>query len=119
MALAAALLPGGRLTWSQSPRYRDYMKSKDAVVGVRELRARLSGYLRAVARGETVTIGDRRRQPVARLVPVVRSVDDDALDRLAGRGVVQRGTGKPGGKPRIMSRTPRKLISDVVVRNRG
>jgi prevent-host-death family protein len=94
------------------------MKTKQAVVGVRELRARLSAYLRAVARGETVTIGNRRRQPVARLVPVVRSADDDVLDRLAGRGVVQRGVGKPGGKPRVLSRTPKKLISDIVVQNR-
>jgi hypothetical protein len=34
------------------------------VIGVRELRAHLSAYLRAVARGETVTIGDRRHQPI-------------------------------------------------------
>ena len=95
------------------------MKAKEAVVGVRELRTRLSAYLRAVAQGKTVTIGDRRRQPVARLVPVVRSADDDVLDRLAGRGVIQRGTGKPGGKPRVTSRTPKKLISDIVVQNRG
>jgi prevent-host-death family protein len=94
------------------------MKAKQAVIGVRELRARLSAYLRAVAQGKTVTIGDRRRQPVARLVPVVRSADDDVLDRLAGHGVIQRGAGKPGGKPRVTSRTPKKLISDIVVQNR-
>ena len=86
---------------------------------MRELRARLSAYLRAVAEGKTVTIGDRRRQPVARLVPVVRSADHDVLDRLAARGVIQRGAGKPAGKPRVASRTPKKLVSDIVVQNRG
>jgi prevent-host-death family protein len=39
------------------------MKQRPAVVGVRELRAHLSAYLRRVASGETVTIGDRRRRP--------------------------------------------------------
>ena len=79
------------------------MKRLATVVGVRELRTRLSAYLRAVAQGKTITIGDRRRQPVARLVPVVRSADDDVLDRLAGRGTVQRGVGKPSAKPRVAS----------------
>ncbi len=46
------------------------MKKRVTVIGVRELRAHLSAYLRTVAREETVTIGDRRRQPIARLVPV-------------------------------------------------
>jgi prevent-host-death family protein len=37
-------------------------------VGVAELKARLSSYLRAVRRGETVTVYDRDT-PVARLMP--------------------------------------------------
>ena len=95
------------------------MKNLATVVGVRELRTRLSAYLRAVAQGRTVTIGDRRRQPVARLVPVVRSTDEDVLDRLAGRGVIQRGVGKPSGKPRIASRSRKRLVSDIVIEDRG
>ncbi len=42
----------------------------EPMVGVRDLRARLSAYLRSVSRGASITIGNRRRQPVARLVPV-------------------------------------------------
>jgi len=95
------------------------MKQTEAIVGVRELRTRLSAYLRAVAQGQTVTIGDRRRRPVARLVPVLRSADEDVLERLAGRGVMQRGVGKPSGKPRVASRTRRQLVSDVVIEDRG
>lgn len=95
------------------------MKRPEAIIGVRELRTRLSAYLRAVAQGRTVTIGDRRRQPVARLVPVVRSADEDILERLAVRGVIQRGVGKPSGKPRIVSRKRRRLVSDIVIEDRG
>jgi len=95
------------------------MKRTEAVVGVRELRTRLSAYLRAVAQGKTITIGDRRRQPVARLVPVVRSADEDALERLAAHGAVQRGIGKPGGKPRVKPRRRGRLASDIVIEDRG
>jgi len=38
-------------------------------VGVAELKARLSEYLRAVRRGETIAVLDRQT-PVARIVPV-------------------------------------------------
>jgi prevent-host-death family protein len=41
---------------------------KEQRVGVAELKARLSRYLRAARRGETVTVYDRDT-PVARLVP--------------------------------------------------
>jgi len=95
------------------------MKQTEAVVGVRELRTRLSAYLRAVAQGKTVTIGNRRGQPVARLVPVVRSGDEEVLERLAAHGVIQRGVGKPSGKPRVLSRKRKRLVSDIVIEDRG
>jgi len=90
----------------------------DRVVGVRELRARLSAYLRAVSRGATVTVGNRRRAPVARLVPVHRSRDTELLDRLAARGVLQRGVGKPGNAARVKPRRGRRLLSDIVRQDR-
>ena len=95
------------------------MNQTKMIVGVRELRTHLSAYLRAVAQGETITIGDRRRRPVARLVPVVRPADDQALDRLAASGVIQRGAGKPSGKPRVVSRSRTRLVSDIVSEDRG
>ena len=92
--------------------------SANEVVGVRELRARLSAYLRAVSRGATITVGDRRRAPVARLVPVPRSKDGELLDGLAARGLLQRGVGKPGNAPRVRSRRPRRLLSAIVAEHR-
>lgn len=93
------------------------MSKREPVVGVRELRARLSAYLRAVRRGETVVIGDRRRIPVARLVPVRQAPGSEALDRLVERGVLLRGRGKPGAGPRVRSRR-RRLVSDLVLEDR-
>lgn len=90
----------------------------ERVVGVRELRARLSAYLRAVSRGATVTVGNRRRAPIARLVPVLRSPDAELLDQLAARGVLRRGVGKPGNAPRVKPRRPGRLLSDIVLEDR-
>ena len=87
------------------------------MVGVRDLRARLSAYLRSVANGASITIGDRRRRPVARLVPVSRSSESELLDRLADKGFLRRGVGKPGQGRRVKSRS-RRLLSDVVIEDR-
>jgi antitoxin (DNA-binding transcriptional repressor) of toxin-antitoxin stability system len=93
-------------------------KPPDTVIGARELRARLSAHLRAVARGRIVTIGDRRRRPVAQLVPVERSPDEDVLDRLAARGIVRRGAGKPTLHDPIKPKRGARLVSDLVIEDR-
>jgi len=89
------------------------------VVGVRVFRARLGAYLRSVANGATITIRDRRRRPLARLVPPLKSPETELLDRLAEQGVLRRGVGKPGrGRP-VKSRRPRRLLSDIVIEDRA
>jgi prevent-host-death family protein len=88
------------------------------MVGVRDLRARLSAYLRSVANGTSITIRDRRRRPVARLVPVSRSPENELLDRLADQGILRRGVGKPGQGHPVKSRRRRHLLSDVVIEDR-
>ncbi len=93
-------------------------KEPEIVVGVRELRARLSAHLRAVACGHTVTIGDRQRRPVARIVPIERSSDEEILDRLAARGVIQRGSGKPAMRERIALNRGARPTSDLVIEDR-
>jgi antitoxin (DNA-binding transcriptional repressor) of toxin-antitoxin stability system len=94
------------------------METTGPVVGVRALKARLSAYLRDVTQGAAVTIGDRRRRPVARLVPFTRSADLDLLDRLAARGVLQRGVGKPGRGPRVKPKPGSRRVSELVVEDR-
>ena len=88
------------------------------VIGVRELRAHLSAYLRQVVRGATITVGDRRGQPVARLVPATRSGDATVLDRLAALGAIQRGMGKPGRARRERARAGSRAVSDLVTEDR-
>jgi len=97
--------------------YGDHMNI-ERVVGVRELLARFSAYLRAVSREATVTVGNRRREPIARLVPMPRSRDGELLDRLAARGILRRGVGKPGNAVRVRPRPTRRLLSDVVLEDR-
>jgi prevent-host-death family protein len=94
------------------------MSGRPTIIGVRELRARLSAYLRDVSRGATITIGNRRREPVAYLVPAARSRDAEVLDRLAARGALQLGVGNPGGARRIRPRPGRRLLSDLVIEDR-
>ena len=53
-------------------------------VGIRELKSRLSEYLRQVKAGETVTITDRG-QPVGRIVPIARSLQE-RLDAMTQGG---------------------------------
>lgn len=88
------------------------------MVGVREFRARISAYLRAAAAGATITVGDRKRRPLARLVPAARSPDEEGLDRLAAEGVLQRGRGKPGSGRPGQPRPKARLLSDIVLEQR-
>jgi prevent-host-death family protein len=93
--------------------------AKSDVVGVRELRMHMSAYLRAVARGETVTIGDRRRRPIARLVPIERDPALEHFERLAREGRVTMPTGpRPGRFPGVKPRPGARLVSDLVVEGR-
>jgi prevent-host-death family protein len=96
------------------------MARPDGVIGVRELRAHLSAYLRAVARGETLTIGDRRRRPIARLVPMERDPEREHFERLAREGRVTLPTGpKPDRIRAVKPRPGAKLVSDIVIEGRG
>jgi len=92
--------------------------TKGAVVGVRELRAHLSAYLRRVARGESVTVGDRQRNTIARLVPARRGKEDEWLERLAAHGAAV-----PPAAPFVFPKSIRlkgkgKLAADLVLEDR-
>ena len=62
-------------------------------VNIAELKNRLSIYLNDVKAGEEILVRDRN-QPVARIVPLVRSRDDDEeLLALASQGKLRLGEG--------------------------
>jgi prevent-host-death family protein len=91
---------------------------RSAVVGVRELRAHLSAYLRRVVRGESVIVSDRRRKPIARLVPIPRGADDEWLEQLAAREIVV-----PPTAPFVLPKSIRlkgkgKLAAEIVLEDR-
>jgi prevent-host-death family protein len=94
------------------------MKTPSSGIGVRALRANLSAHLRTVAQGHVVTISDRRRQPVARLVPIEQNPDAEVIDRLVARGILSRGTGKPSGQPPVKPKRKGRLVSDIVREDR-
>jgi len=62
-------------------------------VNIAELKNRLSVYLADVKAGEEILVHDRN-QPIARIVPLVRSRDeDDELLALASQGKLRLGEG--------------------------
>jgi prevent-host-death family protein len=94
------------------------MRKVEKVVGVREVRARMSAYLRAVEHGESITIVDRRKKPIARLVPAETNPEREVLRRLASLGAITLGVGRPGRKPTMRLRRKGRLISDLIVEDR-
>jgi prevent-host-death family protein len=63
-------------------------------VNIAELKNRLSVYLNEVKAGEEILVRDRD-QPVARIIPLARSKDDDEeLLALAAQGKLRLGGGR-------------------------
>jgi len=86
-------------------------------VGVRELKASLSAYLRRVSEGESVVVTDHGR-PVARLVP------PDVPERLSQliRGGRLNWTGRrlaPPVRRQRLRGDGTTTLSDIVLRDRG
>jgi prevent-host-death family protein len=85
-------------------------------VGVRELKARLSEYLRAVKDGQTVVITEHGKE-VARLSPVAQSLDE-RLQALVTAGLAEwSGKSLPPvpHKPRVRGK---KTVADMLIEDR-
>jgi prevent-host-death family protein len=81
-------------------------------IGVRELKAHLSEYLKRVQTGERLTITDRGRA-IALLTPVETVASLGWAHTMVAEGRARWGGGKPLGlRPRIPSRGP--LASHMV-----
>jgi prevent-host-death family protein len=94
----------------------DYDVATMATVGVRELKNRLSAFLRRAAEGERITITDRGRA-VAVLVPADTKPEDEAIAAMVRDGLAQWGGGTPRG-----ARKPVKVrgrpISETMLEDR-
>lgn len=87
------------------------------VVGIRDLKAGLSGYLRKVKRGSSVLVTERG-QPVARLVPVKASVEE-RIQQMVDAGLASW-SGKrlgpaPTHRPRVKGP---KTVADLLLEDR-
>lgn len=89
---------------------------RETTVGTRELKNRLSEYLRRVKAGETVIITERGK-PVGQIVPIQTDLSS-RLKKLAEAGVVEwDGQTVPAYQPRVSNRS-KKLLSDLVSEDR-
>jgi prevent-host-death family protein len=89
---------------------------KERSVGIRELKAKLSEYVRDVRTGATIVVTERGRR-VARLVPETHSLDE-RLSVLRGAGAIlwsgrRLGPAAPGVRPQR-----KRTVAEIVVENR-
>ena len=87
-----------------------------AAVGVRELKNRLSEFLRRVADGERITVTDRGR-PIAILGPPEPTADQEDIRQMVREGLAVWGGGKPRGLAKRI-RIKGRPISDTVLEDR-
>ena len=86
-------------------------------VGVRELKAKLSGYLQEVKNGHTVVITERGH-PVGRIMPADESLEDK-LHSLVRTGVVSwSGKRLKPGRPIAKLKPGSKTLAEIVIENR-
>jgi prevent-host-death family protein len=85
-------------------------------VGVRELKNRLSQYLRHVRAGEVVEVTERGRL-VAYLVPSRSAAAQDELQALIKQGLISWEGGKPTGLDRPV-RVGGKPLSQMIIEDR-
>ncbi len=78
-----------------------------ATVGVRELKTRLSQYLKRAGRGERIVVTERGR-PVAVIGPAAGSARTEGLEAMLRSGLARWAGGKPHGstKPARLSHGP-------------
>jgi prevent-host-death family protein len=85
-------------------------------VGVRELKNRLSHYLRDVKKGRPITITERG-QSVAILIPVENHPDARIAGELSREGIGSWKGGKPKGASRRVT-VKGKPVSQIVLEDR-
>ena len=91
-------------------------------VGIRELKAHLSEYLRKVKDGENLTITEHGEEiAVLQPLPSAKSKTRLHLEKLAAKGIVS--LPKPGHKKPLGMKKPirlrgGKLVSDIIIEER-
>ena len=89
---------------------------RQTTVGVRELKARLSRYLREVSEG-TIVVITHRGQPVGQIVPITQGLEQRLLQLVETGIVAWNGRKFRPAKP-VMSGKGGAMVSDFVVEDR-
>lgn len=85
-------------------------------VGIRELKAQLSAYLRQVKKGATLVITERG-QPIGRIVPLRPSLEG-RMEELATAGLVSWSGRKLGLRKPVAVAPGRKMVSELLLEDR-
>jgi prevent-host-death family protein len=86
------------------------------MVGIRELKAHLSAYLKRVERGESVAISMHGKQ-VGTIIPHPKNATETGLWKLVERGIVSWSGGKPTGLKNPIP-TRGKPMSEMIMEDR-
>ncbi len=86
-------------------------------VGIRELKSRLSQYIKRVEQGERITITDRG-QPVAVIGPAAASPHAQRLEAMLRTGGARWAGGKPRGSARPARLTHGPSVADAIIEDR-
>lgn len=89
----------------------------EQVAGIRELKARLSRYLREVKAGGTVVITERG-EPIGRIVPYAETVDE-RLGRLERAGILAWSGRRLSVSEPIERRSDARDVADLLLEDRG
>lgn len=100
--------------------YYDHMQTK--TIGIREMKAHLSGYLRNVKQGEELLISDRGKA-IARIVPVGAPTEGSklhtALVKMALMGtIILPSSYKPPRPPKYRKKVKGSTFSKSVIEDR-
>lgn len=88
----------------------------ETTVGIRELKAQISKYLRRVKAGQTLIITDHGK-PVGRIVPVEENLDE-RVQRLVEAGIVKWNGKKLKPREPITTNRGSRQLSDLVAEDR-
>ena len=88
----------------------------ELTVGVRELKSRLSAYLRRVKLGETLVITEHGK-PVGRLIPQGQSLAQ-RLEELQQAGLIRRGGRKLSPTRPLARLRGKKSVAEVILEDR-
>jgi prevent-host-death family protein len=86
-------------------------------VGIRELKARLSGYIRAMKKGTTIVITERGSE-VGRIIPTTSSAEDRMHSLVRSGFADWNGRRLKAGTPAAKLKSGRKTLSEIVSEDR-